>query len=61
MEFSSSVNVHGCCVDDDRMQSCSGQYSLTLLEITAILESVLFLFFYYWWGGTESLGICSSP
>jgi hypothetical protein len=23
--------------------------------------SLAIYFFYYWWGGTESLGICSSP
>jgi hypothetical protein len=22
---------------------------------------ILFIIYYYWWGGTESLGICSSP
>jgi hypothetical protein len=28
---------------------------------SVLVQLAVVRFFYYWWGGTESLGICSSP
>jgi hypothetical protein len=35
-------------------------YQITRRHIPGDRNLILY-FFYYWWGGTESVGICSSP
>jgi hypothetical protein len=43
------------------MQFSPASSYLASILISTLFLNIFILFFIYWWGGTESLGICSSP